>query len=357
MAIASPRSSISGTTTREMDDNQEGTPPRRASRTFSESGSNSPHIRRIGTESSRATEQRLYAEHLRKWALNHDSSVHFHGGICPVRPTAEEDRMDLYRSVLCVLYHGEEEECSAIVIRLFPPRPNTDGCYKMVIRSGAGWMPSRDYFEKEYFKRLHQLMRDPPDPRYGNRKNTRPKHCKLVEKCAEMDFVKVRPLFKFFSQLPGELQSLILAFAVHKQPIFEPGALGGFRTDLTNWIRRHPRGGFLCELFFKAQLRLTFSGTPPSKIRDIFLISKTLNTSLVPWFYRSTDFYFETSGMTNFLWCAGPIHRSYIQKITVNFGTYSLLHCLRWLAPDPVFDLFDPPMYGGLQYLWRIQRI
>lgn len=41
--------------------------------------------------------------------------------------------------------------------------------------------------------------------------------------------------------------------------------------------------------------------------------------------------------------------------MTFNFGQYALLHVLRWFSPDAVFELFDPPTYGGLQYLWRLQ--
>jgi hypothetical protein len=34
------------------------------------------------------------------------------------------------------------------------------------------------------------------------------------------------------------------------------------------------------------------------------------------------------------------------------------LHCIRWLAPDPVFSLFEPPVATNpraLQYFWRCQ--
>ena len=97
------------------------------------------------------------------------------------------------------------------------------------------------------------------------------------------------------------------------------------------------------------------SAGQPSKIRDISLISRNLTARLIPWFFRSTNFYFQTHGLTLFLLNAGPVCRSYIRTMTLNFGLYSLLHCLRWLAPDPVFDLFNPPLFSTLQFFWRVQ--
>jgi len=97
------------------------------------------------------------------------------------------------------------------------------------------------------------------------------------------------------------------------------------------------------------------SAGKPSKVMDLSLVSRNLQARVIPWFYRSTNFYFQTHGLTLFLWCAGPVGRTNIRKMTLNFGLYSLLHCLRWLAPDPVFDLFNPPLYSALQLYWRLE--
>lgn len=88
------------------------------------------------------------------------------------------------------------------------------------------------------------------------------------------------------------------------------------------------------------------------------LISKSINKSLVPWIYKTTNFHFKTSGFTNFMWLCGPSKRPYIKKIILAFGHYGVLHPLRWMAPDSIFEFFEPPLCSpgdGLQYLWRVQ--
>ena len=46
--------------------------------------------------------------------------------------------------------------------------------------------------------------------------------------------------------------------------------------------------------------------------------------------------------------------------MTLSFGNFALLHCIRWFAPDEIFTLFDPKLtpYNedsgcGTQYYWR----
>jgi hypothetical protein len=61
---------------------------------------------------------------------------------------------------------------------------------------------------------------------------------------------------------------------------------------------------------------------------------------------------------TNFLWQSGPSNRREIKRLTFHFGKLALLHCIRWLAPDPVFSLLEPPVATNprsLQYFWRCQ--
>jgi hypothetical protein len=65
-----------------------------------------------------------------------------------------------------------------------------------------------------------------------------------------------------------------------------------------------------------------------------------------------------TLSFTNFLWQSGPTKRREIRRITFHFGKLALLHCIRWLAPDPIFALFEPPVITNprsLQYFWRCQ--
>jgi hypothetical protein len=93
-------------------------------------------------------------------------------------------------------------------------------------------------------------------------------------------------------------------------------------------------------------------------LHTAFKISKSLSRHLIPWIYRTTTFQFNTTGFTNFLWQAGPNNRTYINKIALDFGRSAIIHCIRWLAPDPVFTLFNPPLATeppALQYLWRCQ--
>jgi hypothetical protein len=61
---------------------------------------------------------------------------------------------------------------------------------------------------------------------------------------------------------------------------------------------------------------------------------------------------------TNFLWQSGPTNRHEIRRLTFHFGKLALLHCIRWLAPDTIFSLFEPPVATNprsLQYFWRCQ--
>jgi hypothetical protein len=87
-------------------------------------------------------------------------------------------------------------------------------------------------------------------------------------------------------------------------------------------------------------------------------ISKTINNAMVPYIYHSKTFHFGLTGFTNFLWQSGPFHRHQVQRLAFHFGKIALLHCIRWLAPDEVFELLEPPVVTNprsLQYFWRCQ--
>jgi hypothetical protein len=96
----------------------------------------------------------------------------------------------------------------------------------------------------------------------------------------------------------------------------------------------------------------------PITISTLFRISKALNHHLLPYILHSTDFHFGLTGFTNFLWQSGPTNRREMRRITFHFGKMALLHCIRWLAPDAVHALFQPPVSTNpraLQYFWRCQ--
>ncbi|XPS71268.1 hypothetical protein M3J09_003456 [Ascochyta lentis] len=90
----------------------------------------------------------------------------------------------------------------------------------------------------------------------------------------------------------------------------------------------------------------------------LFLISKAINEHMAAHIFRSTDFHFGITGLTKFLWQLGPLNRSRLQHLTLHFGRGSLLHCIRWLAPDLLYELFEPPVVTdpvNLTHFWRCQ--
>ncbi|KAF1934300.1 uncharacterized protein M421DRAFT_436 [Didymella exigua CBS 183.55] len=147
------------------------------------------------------------------------------------------------------------------------------------------------------------------------------------------DVVSVSPLFHSFSLLPRELQDEILYHAI------------GY-TGNVNIIRA-------------VQVKDDPSMSRPSvTISKLFRISKMINEHMVAHIFRSTNFHFGITGFTNFMWQIGPVNRSYLQNLTFRFGKVSLLHCVRWLAPDPIWELFEPPVTTSpltMAYFWRCQ--
>ncbi|KAF3040351.1 hypothetical protein E8E12_009217 [Didymella heteroderae] len=149
------------------------------------------------------------------------------------------------------------------------------------------------------------------------------------------DIVKISPLFHPFFRLPHELQDEILYHAI--------GYTG--KIDIHGHRAVHVKNASL-------------SLSPPVTISKLFRISKRINEHMVPHIFRTTNFHFGMTGFTNFLWQIGPTNRSHLQNLTLRFGKASLLHCVRWLAPDPLWELFEPPVATnppGLTYFWRCQ--
>lgn len=147
------------------------------------------------------------------------------------------------------------------------------------------------------------------------------------------DVVKISPLFRPFSRLPQELQDEILYHAI------------GYTGIISITRAVHVKDALLLS---KA----------PITISKLFRISKIINEYMVAHIFRSTNFHFGMTGFTNFLWQIGPVNRSNLQNLTFRFGKTSLLHCVRWLAPDPIWELFEPPVATNpptLTYFWRCQ--
>ncbi|KAJ4384061.1 hypothetical protein N0V86_000906 [Didymella sp. IMI 355093] len=147
------------------------------------------------------------------------------------------------------------------------------------------------------------------------------------------DAVSISPLFRPFLRLPQELQDEIFYHAV------------GY-TGHVNIVRAIPVQN--AGLFYK----------PPITISKLFRISKMINEHMIAHIFRSTNFHFGMTGFTKFLWQIGPVNRSCLQHLTFRFGKTSLLHCVRWLAPDSIWELFEPPVVTNpfaLTYFWRCQ--
>lgn len=149
------------------------------------------------------------------------------------------------------------------------------------------------------------------------------------------DQIRISPLFRSFTRLPHELQDQILYHAI--------GYTKKIKIDSHRTVNIK---------------NASLSAKSSTSISKLFRISKEINKHMVPHILRSTNFQFGMTGFTNFLWQIGPVNRSYLQNLTFNFGRASLLHCVRWLAPDPLWELFEPPVATNppsLTYFWRCQ--
>jgi hypothetical protein len=341
--------------------------------------------------SNREQQRRKFLNHLAQWSLSHDSSLHFHGKISlTLQSTSRSGDLELGKAVKCVLTDTAFDDArQKIVIKLFPPQslakklggsmkwddrrdsmdldgvevssylPSTrtrdtryqhatakaEGHYNMVVRYGAGWMPAREYFNKVYCSHLEggHLTQDEYLLHRSQALGPRP---------ADKDSVTIRPLFHSFRRLPLELQEMILMTAAGLSRTYnlcsdDYGIVRVKKDDCQSAI----------------------------SLSTLFRISKRMNEPLLPYIYHRTDFHFGLTGyakyptlfncvtnmnpsFTNFLWQSGPANRHEIRRLTFHFGKLALLHCIRWLAPDIIFSLFEPPVATNprsLQYFWRCQ--
>jgi hypothetical protein len=239
-------------------------------------------------------------------------------------------KLDEHREECCT---GEEDTWA-----MSQPKPNAPtSYYKLVIRCGSGWISARDYLNKLYFTHLaarlpgrhSHCITDTADYIFSVRSQA------LGPPPSTKDTVPIQPLFHPFQRLPNELQEMILMTAA--------GLTRDY--DLTNDPRRN------CSIDPKPTER---SISPSTMLR----ISRQIYTTMHPYIFHSTTFHFGLSGTTNFLWQSGPVHRPYIKRLAFHFGKNALLHCVRWLAEDPIFDLLEPPQPNGgsgLPLFWRCQ--
>lgn len=326
---------------------------------------------------TKATRREIFVRHLSVWASNHDSSAYFHGSISlqPQGATSGEI-VELGKSVSCILTSlGTTKK---IVIRLFQSQQhggdvrhqrgirvknatsslgtairsstsgskNRSGCgmirrqqnrpmvpYKMVIRSGSGWISAREYLDKHYF--AHLVKPDvliapklpPPRPTPGpllgwqdlsannvdwgaptmqREPITSPKPLVQNESLYKehkgreplrpaRDTVTISPLFRPFSKLPIELQDEILYHAI----------------GYTRCIRLTPKESILA---------VSAMPKSPITISNLFRISNAINQRSTTHIFRSTNFHFGITGLTKFLWQLGPTNRSQLRHLTVHFG-------------------------------------
>jgi len=329
-----------------------------------------------------AQQKRKFLHHLEQWSLNHDSSLHFHGKISlSTQGTRLAEDFELGKPVKCVLTDTSFTDArQKITIKLFLPQGRTEGTelrddqderrdsmepyeivrddhirsdgssgqkkgrqdqtqnvtghYRMVVRCGAGWISAREYFSKVYFSHLEPRRKigpkQPTQDDYLARKSQA-----LGPAPSENDSVIIRPLFHAWHRLAPELQEMILMTAAGLSRSFNLCAddYGTLR------MKRDKRRSAI-------------------SLSTLLRISRNINQHMLPYIYHSTDFHFGLTGFTNFLWQSGPTKRREIRRLTFHFGKLALLHCIRWLAPDPIFALFEPPVITTprpLQYFWRCQ--
>lgn len=332
-------------------------------------------------------QRKTFLYHLKLWSLFHDSSPYFHGKISLFPDSQVGSEIGLSKSVACILTDTAFTDArKRIVIRLFPPQKDStykrrvsghtkrhdsmdlfgsdlnfsewqravpdrtknegthepslpsngsaNGYYKLVVRCGAGWISAREYFSKIYFTHLEAQKLNPRTYMRNVDQSLTNRSLLLGQPPSEKDSVTVQPLFHPFRRLPSELQEMILTIAAG-----------------------HTRAYNLC---YDSHLVHNSKRKSPSPISlsMMFQISKATNKHLIPYIFHSTDFHFGLTGFTNFLWQAGPANRPEIRRLTFHFGKLALLHCVRWLAPDPVFELLEPPVVTSprsLQFFWRCQ--
>ncbi|KAH6620225.1 hypothetical protein C7974DRAFT_315878 [Boeremia exigua] len=297
---------------------------------------------------TKCTRREAYNQHMRIWASHHDSSAYFQGSISlhPQGTFPTED-VELGMSVNCILTDASARgKSKSIIVRLFKSqrydahdsrqkvrgkREAQVAPYLLVIRSGSGWITARQYLDQLHFAQHTDIGKErEADPQQLSI-STRSRH--LRAPASAKDIIKISPLFRPFLRLPQELQDEILYKAA------------GYTRDI-------------CLSHTDCAGRSSLVSEPPITISKLFRISKRANEDLVPHIFCSTNFHFGMTGFTKFLWQLGPTNRSELRHITFHFGKASLLHCMRWMAPDTVWELFKPPVASSpptLTYFWRCQ--
>ncbi|EMD89948.1 hypothetical protein COCC4DRAFT_77920 [Bipolaris maydis ATCC 48331] len=339
-----------------------------------------------------AQQRKIFIHHLKQWSMGHDSSAHFQGklSLLPPDPRRRED-LDLGKSVQCVLTDSSFKDCSKkIVVRLFSPqmgkRKSRKPCmirqaqrgdmnpfesreafteweegmcpftfaeedmtqptsqvksispsnyYKLVVRCGSGWLSAREYLNNLYFTRLaiknNSLSANTVS---SNTERAVRTHSQAVSpQPAPEDTVNIQPLFHPFLRLPQELQEMILMTAAGLSRNYD----------------------LLPEISYRLKSKHAKS---PISLSALLRISPTITSTMQPYILHRTAFHFGLTGTTNFLWQLGPTNRPHLRRLAFHFGRGALLHCVRWLAPDPIFELLQPPVQkdmGGLPYFWRCQ--
>lgn len=291
--------------------------------------------------------------HFVLWASDHDSSSHFHGQIAVLANGSSNAILQLGKPVKCILTHAYPHMVrKQVIVRLFPPRTQ-DARYTMVIRCGSGWMIARDFFNKEYFLQLQAERKAKElkeiwskEKRLGEKSGGKLREGSLrfsahVPHTEARNSVAVGPVFHCFLRLPQEIQDMIWVRASGLTGMYRP-----CRHRTSDYPVPHIHENYYAR------------PKSPISVSTMLRVCKSLNAHMAPWIYRTTKFQFELTGFTNFLWISGPENRKNLRRVTFKFSSLAPLHCLRWLSPDQVFMLFDPPAYTsphGLQYFWRCQ--
>lgn len=240
-----------------------------------------------------------------------------------------------YKTGSMKLYDGRSlQTVDSEITAIHEQYANTEakGRYKLVVRCGSGWMSSREFFNKIHLSHLKSGLSTRATVNYLLLRRSKA----LRSEPSPKESVTIHPLFHPFSQLPFELQELILRTAA-------------------GWSRHYD----LCSDDYgltrgpkKKQVQA------PISLSTMFQISKRMTQNMLPFMLHATDFHFGLTGFTNFLWQSGPANRAEVRRLTFHFGRLALLHCIRWMAPDEVFELFEPPVATNprsLQYFWRCQ--
>jgi hypothetical protein len=261
---------------------------------------------------NQAEQRRTFLNHLAQWSLNHDSCAHFHGKISILpQCSSSQESFELGQSVPCILTDTFfTDSRQSIIIRLFPPHVETrnrkatykghepmacrgsttslslspghgsnskkhasaNGYYRLVVRCGAGWMSSRDFFNRTYFSHLEARQASSWDT-LDLAESLRKRSLLLGPPPSDKESVSIRPLFRNFQRLPAELQDMILLTAAGLSRSYN-----------------------LCLGIYGEPKAARKQRNSPISLAAMFGISKAMNEHLVPHVYRSTDFEFGLTG-------------------------------------------------------------